>query len=278
MKTIRDVVALSVEYVLSKGGRPRREVEEWIAHILGMRRLDVYLQFDRPLEDKELNAIRPGIGRLASGEPLAYVQGFSHFYDCEFIVTPAVLIPRPETELVVEAVKGVLSSRPRGTIVDVGTGSGCIGLTLKRLFPGWHVIVSDISEEALRVTRANAERLAVEVEVVQGDLLEPFIGKQLDCVVANPPYLSSREFVALDPSVAAFEPRQALEAGPLGTECYQRLFAQLENCLAPHGCGAVEIGSTQGEAVMAMARSVGDAALVKDFAGFDRIVTFSRVK
>ena len=175
MKTIGEIVRLSIAHVQSKGGRPRHEVEELIAQTLSMRRLDLYLNFDRPLEEAEAAKIRGPLHLLASGKPLAYVLGKAHFYGFEFSVTPAVLIPRPETELLVTTAKAFMSSRSPGILVDVCTGSGCVGLTLKALFPDWHVVLTDISREALAVAKSNARRLNLTVDLLCGDLLKPFL-------------------------------------------------------------------------------------------------------
>jgi release factor glutamine methyltransferase len=275
MKSIGEILRLSAEYVQKKAGRPRHEVEGWIAHALGIRRLDLYLLFDRPLEEKELDAIRSGVGRLAIGEPLAYITGFAPFYGLEFAVTPDVLIPRPETETLVSVAKGFLSSFPSpGTIVDVCTGSGCVGLTLKTLFPTWHVVLSDISEKALAVAKDNAFRLNLDVEIIQGNLLSSFSGRTAEVIVSNPPYLSSSEWQTLDPSVRNFEPQLALDAGPNGTEMYQSLFHALRDHLFSKGLCAVEIGASQSEAVLSLAEPYGTPFLTQDLAGRDRVVAF----
>ena len=276
MKTAAHIVRLSVDYVQKKRGRPRREVEEWIAHVLGLQRLDLYLQFDRPVEESELSAIRPGVSRLGAGEPLAYIIGKAPFYGLTFDVSPDVLIPRPETETLITVVQSFLASKTTpGTIVDLCTGCGCIGLTLKSLFPKWHVVLSDISEKALIIAKKNAAFLNLDVEILQGNLLGPFSGRKADVIVANPPYLSSSEWQSLDPSVAAFEPRIALEAGDSGTEIYQNLFASLPDHLSSKGLCAVEIGASQGSAVLSMAQQFCSPFLVQDLAGRDRVVAFS---
>jgi release factor glutamine methyltransferase len=275
MKTIGQIVRLSVEYVQKKGGRPRHEVEEWIARCLGLKRLDLYLQFDRPIEDRELDAIRAGIGRLCAGEPLAYIIGTAPFFGLEFEVSPDVLIPRPETETLVTVAKQFLASHDNpGTIVDVCTGSGCIGLTLKTLFPQWHVVLSDISEKALRVAQKNVQKMGLDVEILEGDLLTPFSGRTADLIVANPPYLSSAEWLSLDPSVASFEPKVAFVGGSSGIELYQELFAQVPAHLVSKGLCVVEIGALQGTAVLSLAQPFSSPFLVQDLGGRDRVVAF----
>ena len=275
MKSIGEILRLSADYVQKKAGRPRHEVEGWIAHALGVRRLDLYLLYDRPLEEQELDTIRSGVARLAMGEPLAYITGFAPFYGLEFAVSPDVLIPRPETETLVNVAKGFLSARPSpGTIVDVCTGSGCVGLTLKTLFPAWHVVVSDISEKALSVAQDNAQRLNLDVEIIQGNLLSSFSGRTAEVIVSNPPYLSSSEWRTLDPSVRNFEPQLALEAGPNGTEVYQSLFHALPSHLSSKGFCAVEIGDSQADAIVSLATVYGTPFRTQDLAGRDRVVAF----
>ena len=276
MRTIGEILRLSVDHVAKRGGRPRHEVEELIAHALGMKRLDLYLKFDRPIEEEEAASIRAGIARLAADEPLAYVLGTASFYGREFIVTPDVLIPRPETEVLVSVVEKWLVKQPSpGTIVDVGTGSGCIGLTLKALFPSWRVVLSDICEKALAIARRNAQKLQLDVELIQGDLLGSFSGRA-ECIVSNLPYLSLKEWNEADRSVSEFEPKKALLAGPTGLEVYQRLFDALQTSLVPEGLCAVEIGASQGPAVLALAQKSGTASLIQDFFGRDRVVELKK--
>lgn len=278
MRTVGEIVRKSVEYVQKRQGRPRREVEEWIAHSLGLRRLDLYLLFDRPVEEEELATIRSGLARLGAGEPLAYILELAPFYGLDFSVSPDVLIPRPETETLIEVAKSFIASQKRpGTIFDVCTGSGCVGLTLKTLFPTWHVVLSDISERALRVAKNNAAHLGVDVEFLQGDLLEPFGGRRAEVIVANPPYLSSPEWAALDPSVQSFEPRTALEAGPEGLEMFSRLLKSVPSHLASNGLCAVEIGAGQGAAILSLMKPFVHPFLVQDLAGRDRVAAFSTV-
>jgi release factor glutamine methyltransferase len=275
VKTVGEIVRLSIDYVQKKRGRPRHEVEEWIAHTLGLQRLDLYLLFDRPVEDDELVAIRSGIVRLGAGEPLAYIIGVAHLYGLAFEVSPDVLIPRPETETLITVAKEFLASQEKpGTIVDVCTGSGCIGLTLKTLFPEWNVVLSDISEKALAIAQKNAQRLNLDVEIIHGNLLEPFSGRKAEVIVSNPPYLSSSEWRSLDPSVAAFEPKLALVAGSTGTELYQELFKMIPLHLVSKGLCAVEIGASQKQAVLRLAEPFYDPFLVQDLAGRDRVVAF----
>ena len=269
VKRLKEVVCLAIDYVHKKGGRPRHEVEEWIASTLGMRRLDLYLQFDRPVQKEELDRIREGISRLSQGEPLAYVLGKAPFYGFEFEVSPAVLIPRLETEILIEKVQD-----RSGTLVDVCTGSGCIGLTVKKLFPSLRVILIDICEKALEIAKKNARNLSVDVEIMQGDLLSPFLPRQADCIVCNPPYLTSDEWKEMD----GCEPKIALDAGKSGLEIYERILPQVKEALVPGGAALFEIGATQRESVIGLAKKNEFIAIecIQDLAGHDRVVLFEQ--
>lgn len=272
MKTLGEILRLSIDHVTAKGGRPRHEVEECIAAILGLKRLQLYLSFDRPLEENEIVRIRPSIARLARGEPLAYVQQSACFYGITYTVSPDVLIPRPETEVLVSVATAFLEQQSSpGTIFDICTGSGCIGLTLKSLFPAWHVVLSDISEKALSVARGNAERLNLDVEILQGNLLVPFGNRTASCLVANPPYLSTDEWNHLDVSVKNYEPRCALEGGPTGLECYRALLEGLPRHLNSPGLALFEI-SPQLSNLLSLARQVARSEVIKDLAGRERIL------
>lgn len=269
MKRLKEVVCLSVDYVNKKGGRPRHEVEEWIAYILGVKRLDLYLQFDRPVQKEELDRIRKGISRLAQGEPLAYVLGKAPFYGFEFEVSADVLIPRLETEILVEKVQD-----RGGTLVDVCTGSGCIGLTIKKLFPSLRVVLIDICEKALKIAEKNARNLSVDVEIMQGDLLSPFLPEQADCIVCNPPYLTSDEWKKMD----GCEPKIALDAGESGLEIYEKILPQVKEALVPGGVGLFEIGATQRESVIELVKKQEFIAIecIQDLARHDRVVLFEQ--
>ena len=272
MRLLGDTVRLSVEYVSRRNGRPRHEVEEWIASALHMRRLDLYLSYDRPLTEAELSSIRPGLVRMAGGEPLAHILGRAPFYGHEFIVSPDVLIPRPETETLVERAIAFCRAQPAGTIFDVCTGSGCIGLSLKAALPEWNVELSDISHEAVSIAKRNAARMNLSVAVHQGDLLTPFCGKIASCITCNPPYLSSAEWEELDPSVTAFEPRLALESGPTGIEFYERMVESLPSYLSSPGLVLFECSPQLCVKVASMCRQFFHTEIIDDLFGRQRVV------
>lgn len=275
MKTLGEVLKLSTAFLQERQvERARRMAEELLAFVLQLKRLDLYLQFERPLEEQELTALRSYLKRKAKGEPLEYILGSVPFYHCHFEVNASVLIPRPETELLLhsicEELKGMdLSGK---TAWDLCSGSGCLGIALKKRFPELRVCLGDFSKEALAVAQRNAQKNSVEVEFFEGDLLAPFKGEKADFVLCNPPYVSEEEYAALEPAVRDFEPRMALVGGKEGMEFYKRLDTELASFLKPQAKVYFEIGASQGEALKALytASCWKSKKLEKDLAGRDR--------
>jgi release factor glutamine methyltransferase len=223
--------------------------------------------------------------RRAAHEPVAYLTGVREFYGREFRVSPAVLIPRPETEMVIEVLlhDGVLSAarRPEGNdgdahggpvIVDVGTGSGCLAITLKLEWPAARVIGTDVSAAALAVARANADRLGADVEFVEASLLPA--GLEVDVVVSNPPYVPERDRASLAADVRDFEPAGALFAGPDGLDVIRALVPAAQKALKPGGWLVMEIGAGQADAVAALVEQAGLALarVAPDLQGIPRVV------
>ncbi len=249
MKTVGEILrATSAFLEKKKVDRPKRLAEELLAFALGMKRIELYMQFERLLVESELAQMRLWIKRVVSGEPLEYILGEVEFYGCRIKVDRRVLIPRPETEILVDSIVKKIGSPPR-SVWDVCTGSGYIGIALKKKFPEIAVTLSDLSSDALACAAENAALNGVDVEILQGDLLEPFTGRKTDIVVVNPPYVSENEYFSLDPSVRDFEPKMALVGGEKGTEFYERLERDLPRFLNARGRVFLEIGSTQGDAV-----------------------------
>jgi release factor glutamine methyltransferase len=245
MKTIGEVLKLSTAYLEErKIDRPRRIAEELLSHVLQLKKMDLYLQFDKPIVESELAILRDLMKKCASGEPLENVIGEEEFFGCKIQINTHVLIPRPETEILAE----LISKRvKKGHLWDVCTGSGYLGIALKKALPELTVTLSDICPEALALAALNAKRNGVEVEILEGDLLAPFAGRKVDFFVCNPPYISDAEYSALDPSVRDYEPKLALLGGARGTEFYERLQRELPLYLNPGAQVFLEIGSTQGE-------------------------------
>ena len=272
MKTVLDILKLSTTYLEEKGiEKPRREVEELLSFVLKLKRIDLYVQFDRPLEEEELTLLRELIKRKAKGEPFQYITGEVEFYRTRISLTPAVLIPRQETEILVSKIVESLPNEPLA-IWDVCTGSGCIGISLKNARPEWTLTLSDISPEALEVAKKNAEVNGVEVSFVQGDLLSPFQGKKADVIICNPPYITEDEFAHLDAGVRNFEPKLALVGGSTGLEFYKRLASDLPHFLMPGGKVFFELGTGMGEQVKALFSEDVWARkeVTQDWSGHDR--------
>jgi len=263
-KSLLEILTLSTDYLRSKSIEPaRRMAEEILADALDLQRVALYTNFDRPLTSSEMDRCRERVVRRGKGEPSAYIHGSVEFLGCDLIVTPAVLIPRPETEVWVE--KTLVQLPEKAIVWDVCTGSGCIGIALKKHRPDLQVTLSDISSEALAVARQNALHNQVDVNILQGDLLTPFQGLRADVLFCNPPYISSAEYAALDPQVRLFEPKLALESGPTGLEFYQRL----ATVISGHSQTVyLEIGYSQGEALLKL---FPKGTVEKDYAGHDRL-------
>ncbi len=275
MITLAEVLRRSTGYLESHGSStPRLDAELLLAHGLGLSRLELYTQFDRPLSEGELAECRELVRRRGTREPVAYVIGHWGFRRLDLVVDGRVLVPRPETELVVERCLQLLKGRERPAVVDVGTGSGAIALSLKDERPDAQVTAIDVSVDALAVASANAERLGLDVTFVQSDLLDQVEGGPFDLVVSNPPYVSAGEVDALEPEVAVYEPRLATVAGEDGLEVYRRLLPPAVERLAPGGWLVLECGAGQAAALVAELAGLGygDAEVDRDLAGIDRVV------
>jgi release factor glutamine methyltransferase len=246
---------------------PRLDAEVLLAHALGIDRLTLLVDRDARVEGGAVRVFQNAVRRRSVGrEPVAYITGVKGFRHLDLRVDPRVLIPRPETETLVEA---ALEALPRGArVVDVGTGSGAVALALKDERPDLDVIATDVSEDALAVARANAERLDLDVAFVHGDLLEA-VG-EIDAVVSNPPYVE--DSAELAPEIVRHEPALAVRSGPEGLDVLRLLVP----AAAAHGAGvlAVELGAGQAEAVERLARESGFARTERraDLAGVDRVV------
>ena len=261
---------------------PRLEAELLMGHVLQMKRLDLYMNFDRPLTDAELHALREPVRRRGTFEPMAYILGEREFYSLTFAVAPGVLIPRPDTETLVEAALPYCEPAAEGEpvfVADIGTGSGCVGLTLAHEQPAVRLFATDISREALDIARKNAESVGVKdrVALLMGNLMEPIPeNRPIDVVVSNPPYIPSADVDALMPDVRDHEPRGALDGGADGLDIYRALIPAA--AARARRAVLVEIGHDQGEAVSALFKDAGltNVAVKKDLAGHDRVVLGER--
>jgi release factor glutamine methyltransferase len=244
----------------------RLDAELLLCAATGLNRVGLYVGHDRPLDETERGRYRELVKRRLEGEPVAYLTGEQEFWSLAFKVDSRVLIPRRETEHVVEQVLRVLEG---GTFVDVGTGSGAIALAVKKERPAARVIAIDASADALAVARENAQRLGLEVEFREGDLLAP-VTESADVIASNPPYVRSEEIPRLQREVQR-EPLRALDGGPDGLAVIRRLIPAAHEKLCPGGVLVMEIGSNQGAAVLDLLREWSQPRIVKDLAKLDRV-------
>lgn len=275
MQTLQEILKKSIEFLSQKGiENPRRQAEDIISDALGIKRLQLYLDFERPMNENELEKCRSLILRRVKGEPVQYLRGRVEFLDCIIQVDRNVLIPRQETEILVDKIIKVLQKEDLAEkqLWDMCCGSGCMGIAIKKKLPQLKVVLSDISSEALTIAKRNCLANNVEVQVLQGDLFTPFSGQKTDFFVCNPPYVSEEEYLHLDKEVKSFEPKLALTANENGIEFYRKISEQLPAYLLPSGKAWLEIGCSQGAQVNALFSSPiwVKKELMKDWSGKDR--------
>jgi release factor glutamine methyltransferase len=271
--TVLDVLQSTTAYFKKREiENPRLNAEHLIAHVVNLKRLDLYLQFERELTENELAPLRELVRRRGQGEPLQHLLGTVEFCGHTFLCDKRALVPRPETEELVGLLKSDIRS-PKSQILDVGTGSGIIALSLALHFPEAHVVASDISEDALALARENAARLGIDrIDFLNSDLLQGLDGK-FDMIVANLPYVASGDRSSLSREVL-HDPEIALFAGEKGDESMRALIDAAPNHLVPDGLFALEVGINQHESLMALLseKNFHDIVPKKDYAGVTRFL------
>jgi len=275
VRQLGEVLRLSAGYLSEHGSpTPRLDAELLVGHALGLPRIELYTNFDRPLDEPELAACRALLERRGRREPVAYILGRWGFHGLDLAVDGRVLVPRPETEVLVERCLALLEGVQAPRFADVGTGSGAIALAVKSARPDASVTATDVSADALAVARENATALGLEIELAETDLLAGVEGR-FAVIASNPPYIGEAEMAALEPEVAEYEPRLATVAGPAGTEVLERLAAAAAAALEAGGSLVVECGAGQAEAVRGLmaAAGAGETTAEPDLAGIDRVVT-----
>lgn len=284
--TILGLITWGAGYLLGKNiESPRLTVELLLAHVLDCDRIQLYMNHDRPLSTDELRRFKCLLKRRLDHEPIQYIVGSANFMGLELIIGPGSLIPRPETELLVEQALILLDTmaRPPARVLDVGTGSGCIAIALAHFRSGLLVDAIDSSDDALAVAKANvaakglAERVSVSnVDVRAMQVSEP--GGTYDLIVSNPPYVSREEFNQLPPEIRLHEPEVALTDGGDGLSFYRTIAAKGLLLLRPGGAVCVEIGYAQSKAVQAVFAENGYTQIIitRDFAGIERIISCAR--
>jgi release factor glutamine methyltransferase len=286
-KTCLEVLNQAVEKLRSEGiDRPRTNAELLLEAVLNVPKVELYLNRDRILTPAETEKFSLFIGERISGKPLQYIIGSTEFFGLKFKVNKNVLIPRPETETLVEIAIERLKNRSSPKIIDIGTGSGAIAVSLAKNIRGSMVYATDISAEALMVARENAKMNKVEnqIEFLQGDLFEPLKDKSLeekiDGVVSNPPYISPEEFDRLPKEVKDYEPIVALKTDQEGTLFHRRIIGKSFDFLTKGGILVMEIGQGQAEKVAGVFREYPhfkDLEIKKDLGGIDRVAVAGKV-
>ena len=274
---ILDVLDWTRQFFASRGIESARlDAEVLLAHVLDLKRIMLYARYDQPLTTEERDRYRALVRRRAQHEPVAYLVGEREFWSLSLEVRPGVLIPRPDSEALVQVALTILAKDQPARVADVGTGSGAIALAIARERPRVEVIATDVADVALEVAARNAERLGLSdrVRVIRSDLLsglEPDV-EPFDLVIANLPYVPSAEVATLMPDVRDHEPREALDGGPEGLALVRRLIADAPARLAPGGALLLEAGSPEIPRVAAELRAGGyvDVATYDDLGGRPR--------
>lgn len=284
--TLAGLLCDGVSLLTNAGIENARNEAVWILEsVLGTNRLRLHLDGQQQIEAEPRRRAMDFFRRRSAREPLQYLLGTQEFFGLEFLVGPEVLIPRPETELLVEEVRRHGRTVAAPLICDVGTGSGCIAVALARALPSARLFAIDRSASAIALARKNAARHGVQEHIafLEGDLLHPLkdldLNGQLAAIVSNPPYISEEELATLQPEVRLYEPRLALDGGPDGLVVHRRLLREALEFLVPGGLLAVEVGQGQAEKVIKIAveqEAYGQIRTIRDAAGIERVVCLTR--
>ena len=281
--TVLRVLGWTRGYLRDKGiASSRLESELLLSHILGCDRVGLYLRYDMVLSSGELAAFRRVLERRTRGEPLQYITGYQEFWSIRFKVNPHVLIPRPETETLVEETLRLIEAEgwrePR--IAEVGTGCGAMAISIVRSMPSARVVATDKSWDALCLARENAmiQSVAPSISFVCGDLLSfvrPGADGAFDLVISNPPYVRRGDIEGLQPEIRDFEPREAIDGGDDGLDFHRDLLQGISSCLRKGGWLVLEIGADQGPTACNLAEQVGGfikSQIIRDYSGKDRVL------
>lgn len=257
---------------------PRLDAELLLAHALGTDRIRLVIESERWLDEAELGRVRDLIRRRRNGEPIAYILGRREFYGLPFVVDARALVPRPDTEPLVEvALERTRDRFMYGRALDLCTGTGCVALAFAKARPTWRVSATDISSDTAALAWENTRRLGAtsSVRVRVGDLFTPVAGERFELIVGNPPYIPHDEIAGLDRDVRAFEPHLALDGGADGLDLVRRIVSDAPAHLVPNGVLALEIGCDQADAVISLFESAGfsEVSRRRDYANLDRVVS-----
>lgn len=272
--TTLKILAWTKDFLLSKGVVNARLEAEWmLCAAMGLDRVGLYLQHDKPLNDAELAVYRTMVARRARREPLQHILGSQEFYGVDYAVTADVLIPRHDTELLITV---AMTRQPDArTVLDIGTGSGCIAVSLVKQLPKAMVTATDISEAALAVARRNAETHGAVIEFLGGSLFAPVTGRSFDLIVSNPPYIPTADIGTLDQEVRDYDPVTALDGGSDGLDIYRLLIPAAVEHLNPGGWLLLETGAGQSRDVIRLFMLTGsfnEPITALDTGGIERVV------
>ena len=274
---IIDVINWGVDYFENKSlENPRLEIEIFLQHILDCKKIDLYINFENEVSSHDLNTLKGYIKRRLENEPSQYIVGKSNFYGRNFYVDNNVLIPRPETEILINACIEFLSMKDNPEIIDIGTGSGCIGITLAKEIPSSNVIAIDCSEEALAVAEKNAKNIGIKnIDFVKSDFLKQSIDLRADLLVSNPPYIPKKDISTLMTDVRAYEPSEALTDNLDGLEFYRVFSKKFDTMIKTDGALIVEVG--KGEHPLEAKKIIeqygyADIEMINDYNGDIRVL------
>jgi release factor glutamine methyltransferase len=279
MLTVLDAINLSIEFLQKKEiESPRVNAERLLAHTLNCKRLDLYLSYDRPLSEDEIKIYREFIRRRSKSEPLQYIIGKVEFYGLEFKVNPSVLIPRQETEILIEEIINSVNKENKLTILDIGAGSGNISISLAMHLPNAEIIATDISSHALNTATENAYRnnVSERIKFIKHNInSDDFPNEEFDIVVSNPPYISKEEFPKLKDELKIYEPKDALTDYSNGLSYFRVISAKSRNILKSNGKIFFEVGQGQAEDVkrILLENNFSEISIVKDYLKIDRVVS-----
>lgn len=278
MLTVLNALKLATEYFEKKGiVSARINAELLLSHLLNCKRLDLYLRFDQPLSENEVEDFRNMIARRGKYEPVQYIIGNTEFYGLNFLVNPSVLIPRPETEILVETIINNHKYDGPLKILDIGSGSGNIAVSLAKNLSDGDLLSIDISEEALKTAESNAARLNVDnVKFIKADILSNGFApdSRFDIIVSNPPYISESDYGSLQKEITLYEPKNALSDSMDGLNFYRRISSFANEKLNPAGYLYFEIGLGQSDSVKSILenKGFGEIRIIQDYQRIDRII------
>lgn len=280
--TILSILNWATEYFTSKGiTSARLDAQLLLGSVLHLSKVELYTAFDKPLTKEELAKFKQLLLRRANREPLAYILGSRGFWRYDFEVTPAVLIPRADTEIIVERALEILEERPWSSpqILDIGTGSGCLAISIALDYPEAKVTAVDLSKEALAIAKKNAERLNASVQFVHSDLMAALTGKTFHMIISNPPYISEAELKEVQPEVREFEPHSALYSPNNGMSHYEKILKSAGQYLTEDGVLLLEIGDFREKALTDLARNYFvNVKVGRDLNGSPRLLELTGLK